>query len=387
MVGSSPLAMVLANKRVLIVVNELWFFLSHRLPIGVAAVDAGYKVHVASRIGSEDEIAQLSAAGIVFHPIPLQRSSSNPWDEWNTIRFLVTLYREIRPDLVHHVTIKPILYGTLAARLVGGIMVLNAISGLGFTFIANGMIAMFRRSLLVLFYRLLINSKVVWMLFQNPDDRDLFEQYGITYQGHAREIKGSGVDLTQFLPTPLPVGTPKVVLIARMLWDKGVGEFVESAKLIKQRGIEVQFLLVGSIDEGNPKSIPVEQLGEWTRSGHVDWLGSRSDIPQLLEESRIVVLPSYREGLPKTLIEAASAGRPIVTTDVPGCREVVQHGKNGILVSIRNAEQLADAIEKLIRDPELCRIMGRKGRQMAEQQFSVQRVVDETLDLYSELLS
>jgi glycosyltransferase involved in cell wall biosynthesis len=266
-------------------------------------------------------------------------------------------------------------------------MVLNAISGLGFTFIANGMIAMFRRSLLVLFYRLLINSKVVWMLFQNPDDRDLFEQYGITYQGHAREIKGSGVDLTQFLPTPLPVGTPKVVLIARMLWDKGVGEFVESAKLIKQRGIEVQFLLVGSIDEGNPKSIPVEQLGEWTRSGQVDWLGSRSDIPQLLEESRIVVLPSYREGLPKTLIEAASAGRPIVTTDVPGCREVVQHGKNGILVSIRNAEQLADAIEKLIRDPELCRIMGRNGRQIAEQKFSVQRVVDETLDLYSELLS
>ncbi len=371
--------------KLIIVVNELRFFLSHRLPIALAARDAGYEVHIASRSGTIDEVEQLNQELLQFHPISFHRSSMGLWQELETLRELRRLYKEIQPDIVHHVTIKPVLYGTLVARWVGGIQILNAISGLGYFFIAQGWKSSIRKTLLLWVYRAILHSKKVWILFQNPDDQALFSQYKIIYPEHAFKIKGSGVDLQQFACSSIPKGRIKIVLVARMLWDKGVGDFVESATALTQQGLDADFLLVGSIDPGNPESISVEQLEEWNRSGVVKWLGERADIAQLLAESHIAVLPSYREGLPKSLIEAAAVGRPIVTTDVPGCREVVKDGENGFLVPAKDAKELAIAIQKLINNPKLLTSMGKKSRLMAEQEFSIQQIVEQTLKLYETL--
>jgi glycosyltransferase involved in cell wall biosynthesis len=371
--------------KLIIVVNELRFFLSHRLPIALAARDAGYEVHIASRLGTSEEIKELNQEKIRFHPINFHRSSVGLWQETKTILELSKLYRDIQPDIVHHVTIKPVLYGTLAARWVGGIQILNAISGLGYLFIAQGWKSFIRKKILLWSYRAILNSKKVCILFQNPDDQALFAQHKVIYPEHAFKIKGSGVDLQQFAYSTIPKGRIKVILVARMLWDKGVGEFVESATALKQQGLDADFILVGSVDLGNPESISTKQLEQWSRSGVVKWLGGRADITQLLAESHIAVLPSYREGLPKSLIEAAAVGRAIVTTDVPGCREVVKDGKNGFLVPAKDAKKLAVAIQKLINNPKLLNNMGKKSRLIAEQEFSIQQIVEQTLKLYETL--
>ena len=371
--------------KLIIVVNELWFFLSHRLPIALAARDAGYEVHIASRSGTSSEIKQLNQESLQFHPISFRRSSVGLWQEFKTLRELHKLYKEVQPDIVHHVTIKPVLYGTLVARWVGGIQILNAISGLGYLFIAQGWQSFIRKKLLLWGYRAILHSKKVWILFQNPDDQALFAQHKIIHPQHISIIKGSGVDLQQFAFSAIPKGKIKIILVARMLWDKGVGEFVKAATVLKQQGVDADFLLVGSVDLGNPKSISIEQLEQWSKSGVVKWLGERADIPQLVAKSHIAVLPSYREGLPKSLIEAAAVGRPIVTTNVPGCREVVKEGENGFLVPARDAKKLAAAIKKLTNNPKLLITMGKKSRLMAEQEFSIQKVISKTLALYSKI--
>jgi len=371
--------------KLIIVVNELRFFLSHRLPIALAARDSGYEVHIASRSGTIDEVEQLNQELLQFHSISFHRSSMGLWQELETLRELLRLYKEIQPDIVHHVTIKPVLYGTLVARWVGGIQILNAISGLGYFFIAQGWKSSIRKTLLLWVYRAILYNRKVWILFQNPDDQALFSQHKIIYPEHAFIIKGSGVDLQQFAYSSIPKGRIKIILVARMLWDKGVGEFVESATVLMQQGLDADFLLVGSVDSGNPESISMEQLEEWNRAGVVKWLGERADIAQLLAKSHIAVLPSYREGLPKSLIEAVAVGRPIVTTDVPGCREVVKDGENGFLVPAKDAKELAIAIQKIINNPKLLTSMGKKSRLMAEQEFSILQIVDQTLKLYKTL--
>jgi len=371
--------------KLIIVVNELWFFLSHRLPIALAARDAGYEVHIASHTGTNSEIKQLNQESLQFHPISFRRSSVGLWQEFKTLRELHKLYKEVQPDIVHHVTIKPVLYGTLVARWVGGIQILNAISGLGYLFIAQGWQSFIRKKLLLWGYRAILHSKKVWILFQNPDDQALFAQHKIIHPQHASIIKGSGVDLQQFTFSAIPKGKIKIILVARMLRDKGVGEFVKAATMLKQQGVDADFLLVGPVDVGNPKSISIDQLEEWSKSGVVKWLGGRADIAQLVTKSHIAVLPSYREGLPKSLIESAAIGRPIITTNAPGCREVVKEGENGFLVPARDAKKLAAAIKKLTNNPKLLITMGKKSRLMAEQEFSIQKVISKTLALYSKI--
>jgi len=371
--------------KLIIVVNELWFFLSHRLPIAQAARDAGYEVHIASKLGTNIEMELLSQEQLQFHVIGFHRSSTKISQEIRTLKELNKLYKEIQPDIVHHVTIKPVLYGTLVARLVGGIQILNAISGLGYLFIAQGWKSFIKRKILLWGYHALLNHKKVYILFQNPDDKVLFSQHKIIHPKHEFIIKGSGVDLKKFNSTPIPTGKIKVILVARMLWDKGIGEFVNAATMLHKQGVVAEFILVGSVDSGNPKSISTKQLKQWHSDGVINWLGEQSNIAQLLVESHIVVLPSYREGLPKSLIEAAAAGRAIVTTDAPGCREVVQEGENGFLVPVRDEKELAIAIKKLIDNPDLLITMGKKSRLIAEQEFSIDQVVSKTLDIYSKI--
>jgi len=373
------------GKRILYVGNDADYFLSHRLPLAKAAQSSGYDVHVATPDGSGVE--RIVGEGFTFHPILLNRMGISPFQEIKSLLDIYKLYRELQPALVHHVTIKPVLYGGMMARLAGIPAVVSTVSGLGYVFISRGFKAKLGRSIVKFLYRLALGHDNNVVIFQNPDDKNLFLGSGMITKGRVALIKGSGVDLRAFAPMAEPGAIPLIILASRMLWDKGVGEFVEAARLLQNAGIKARFALVGDTDPGNPAAVPTSQLEDWKRDGVVEWWGRRDDMPNVFAQAHVVCLPSYREGLPKVLIEAAACGRPIITTDVPGCREVVRDGENGLLVPIRDAVALATALRKLIEDPELRRRMGKKGRELAVTEFSVETVVNESLGIYRELIS
>lgn len=368
------------NRLILFVVNDAGFFLSHRLPLALAAREQGYEVCVATPAG--DGVEQIKAEGLSYRRVSLSRSGANPLIELWTIWNLYRLYRELQPLIVHHVTIKPVLYGTLAARLARVSAVVNAISGLGFVFLARGWFSAMARSAVLTSYRWLFSRKRLWVIVQNRDDYDYLLEKECLSQDKIELIRGSGVDVDNFAMEPENDDTPIVVLPARMLWDKGVGEFVKAAQLLHKMGIKARFVLVGGIDPNNPESVPAVCLADWAREGDVEWWGNRQDMPDIYRHSHIVCLPSYREGLPKVLLEAAASGRAIVTTNVPGCREVVIEEKNGLLVPARQVEPLAEALRKLITNPQLRQAMGRNARAMAEAEFSIHQVVARHMDIY-----
>jgi glycosyltransferase involved in cell wall biosynthesis len=368
------------RPHILFVVNACWFFVSHRLALARAAQRQGFTVHVAA--SPDETAAQLEEAGIHFHPLPFSRKGRHPLRELRTFLSLLLLYRRLRPDLVHHVTIKPILYGGLAARIARIPSVINAVAGLGYTFLARGQAASLFRDLVRFGYRRALSHSNQTVIFQNDDDRREFVSRGLVHPHETALIRGSGVDPDVFSPAEAPVGRPLVVLPARLLWDKGVAEFVAAAAILKARGVEAQFALVGDPDPHNPASVTEEDLAAWRASGVVEVWGRSEDMPEVFRRAHIACLPSYREGLPRALLEAAASGLPIVTTDVPGCRDVVRDGYNGYLVPPREPAALADALEKLIRDPDARALMGRRGRALVLEQFTLDRVVSETLKLY-----
>lgn len=367
------------RPKLLLTVNDAGFFLSHRLPIAVAARAAGYDVHVATAPGPA--VARIRAEGFPHHPVPLSRRGLNPLAELRSVAALTRLYRRLRPDIVHHVTIKPVLYGGLAARLARVPAVVAAISGLGFMFMRRDVRYRVSRLPLHALYRLALGHPKSKVIFQNPDDLRQFTAAGWVRDGSAVLIKGSGVDLAAFAPAPEPHGTPIVLCAARMLWDKGIGEFVAAARDLRARGVEARFVLVGDPDPGNPTSVPPARLEAWHREGAVEWWGHRDDMPAVMQLAAIVCLPSYREGLPKVLIEAAACARPVVTTDVPGCRDI----GNALLVPPQNASALADALARLIAEPMLRQHLAARGREIAEAEFSLERVVRDTLAVYAAL--
>ena len=371
------------NKHLLMVVNVDWFFLSHRLPIALAARAAGMRVTVAAAdTGRRQEIEKH---GLHFEPLRLTRGMSNPWADSRTLFSLIGLYRRLHPDIIHHVTIKPVLYGSLAARLVSNAAVVNAISGLGYVFSGAEMARWIRR-LSSSLYRIALGHPRSKTIFQNQDDLNDFVRARAVTPGNAVLIRGSGVDCAHFQPVPEPAGPPVVVLASRMLWDKGVLDFVNAVQLLRAQGVAARFTLVGDVDPDNPASIPRAQLEQWRDAGIVEWWGARTDMNAIMQQATIVVLPSRREGLPKVLIEAAASGRPIVTTDVPGCREVVRNGVNGLLVPVGDVPALAAAMGELLADPALRNRMGQAGRQRAESEFAIELVVDQTMDVYRSLL-
>lgn len=372
------------QQLLLFVVNDAGFFLSHRLPLAIAAREAGYMVAVATP--SSDAVSQIEAEGFRHYAVPLSRGGANPFAEIATIRGLYKLYRELQPALVHHVTIKPVLYGTLAARLANVPAVVNAISGLGFLFLARGWVSSFARIAVLNSYRWLFSRDCLWVIVQNQDDYRYLLDEGCLSQEKIVLIRGSGVDLKQFTMTPEAEQTPLVVLPARMLWDKGVGEFVAAAQKLHARGVKARFALVGGIDPSNPKSVPAKLLADWARENDVEWWGNRQDMASVFHRANIICLPSYREGLPKVLLEAAASGRAIVTTGVPGCREVVREGENGLLVPARESEPLAEALYQLIDQPEMRQSMGKRSRQIAEAEFSINHVIEQHLAIYHQAL-
>jgi glycosyltransferase involved in cell wall biosynthesis len=373
-----------ARPRVLFVDNDVNSFYSYRIEMARATRDAGFEVHIAAPSGKASEI--LLQEGLHFHTIPMTRSGLNPWKELATIAALLKLYRGIRPDLVHHVRLKPVLYGGLAAYGAQVPAVVGLLTGLGYVFIGETRKARVIRRMVTFTCKLAFRRDNQRVIFQNTDDRFEFVERQILPAHKTVLIKGSGVDIHTYRPTPEPNGVPLVLLASRMLRDKGIDQFVEAASILRASGVRARFVLAGETDPGNPTAISVEQLRAWADSGDVEWWGQRTDMQKVLAQSHIVCLPSLREGVPKVLIEAAACGRPIVTTDAPGCREIVRNGENGFLVPVRNPRALAEAMRLLIEDPALRKTMGQKGREIVVAEFSVERVVRETLGVYRELL-
>lgn len=370
--------------KLLYFVSEDWFFLSHFIDRAVAARDAGFEVAVVTRVVEHGE--SIRRAGFELVSLDMDRSGVSVAGEVRTLRALCAIYRRVRPDLVHHVALKPILYGTIAAWAAGIRNVVNAPVGMGYVFTSRSLRARLLRPVVSLALRLLLNPPGSQVIVENRDDLQAFLRNGMVVADAVSLIRGAGVSLSEFQPCAEPVGPPIVILIARMLMDKGIVEFVEAARLLRAAGLQARFLLVGAPDTANPASIEKWRLEAWQSEGTVEWLGRREDIAALLAGAHIVCLPSYREGLPKTLAEAAAAGRPIVTTDVPGCREVVRDGIEGLLVPPRESARLACALERLVRDPELRLRMGSAARARAVECFSTTRINEETLSVYRKLL-
>ncbi|HEY0824074.1 MAG TPA: glycosyltransferase family 4 protein [Ramlibacter sp.] len=370
-------------KRLLFFVPEDRFFLSHFLARGRAAQAAGFDVVVLGR--QSDQAEAIRAEGMRFVPLPLRRDRLNPVREFFRV-FLQVLkvYRRERPDVLHHVAIRPILHGSLAARLLRLRGVINAPVGMGYVFSSDQLKARFLRPIVRTLLRLLLHPPGAMVVFENPDDLRANAELGTVRADECILIRGAGVDVAAFRPHPPGPGLPVVTLAARMLRDKGVEEFAQAARALKQRGVQARFRLAGEVDPTNPTSLTAAQLRAWDEEGIVEWLGHCTDMPAVWGESDIACLPSYREGLPKALLEALACGLPVVATDVPGCRETVEPGANGFLVPARDSTALADALEALIDSPQLRESFGRRSREKAMVEFSDEVVVAATLALYKE---
>jgi glycosyltransferase involved in cell wall biosynthesis len=372
------------SRRLLFVVNDTSFFVSHRLPVAVAAQQAGFEIHLAALDTGGVDVVR--AHRITYHPLAIDRTGINPVRDVRLLGQLVRLIRAVRPTIMHTVTIKPVLYGGIAARWFKVPSLVSAISGLGLVFVGGDRKTSSVRWAARALYRLALGHRNCCAIFQNPDDCRYMIDAGLTSRERTVLIRSSGVDVAVFKPSPRPPGPPVVIMPARLLWPKGVGEFVEAARLLRQGGVAVRMALVGEPAAHNPAAVPHSAIQAWVDQGAIEWWGYQSDMTQVYARSHIVCLPSYYgEGVPRVLIEAAACGRPIVTTDTPGCREVVVHGKNGLLVPPRAPTALADALRALAQDPELRIEMGRRGRERAVADFSLDRVVAATLAVYERL--
>lgn len=369
----------------LFVVNVAWFFASHRLALARAAISAGFRVHLASDLEHQSEIAEIRRLGIEFHRMRVARSGLNPVDEVKTIRELRRIMRLVRPDIVHNVTAKPVIYGSYVANALGTTGVVNAMSGFGYAYSA-GPGRRLLRSVLDMAYARSFSPKNVRIIVQNEDDRAEVLRICPAANQRICLVRGSGVDLSEFGYWPEPEGTPTVVLPARLLREKGVCEFAAAAGELLRAGLAARFVLAGRLDPANRGALTAEQVHELCANSGVEWIGDCTDMPRLFRESHVVCLPSYREGMPKVLLEACASGRAVITTDTPGCRDVIHAGRNGLLVPPRDVEALAAAIRQLIEGAQRRRRMGAEARLLAEREFDVEEVVRTQLEMYRELL-
>ena len=370
-------------KKLLFIVNVDKFFISHRLPIAVEAIKQGYEVHVATKI--TDQLNFLEMNGMIVHPLNIHRSGIiSIASEFLKILFL--LYR-ITPEVVHLVTIKPVIFGGIATRLLGSSSVVSAISGLGFVFIDNRFIGKIRKKIVLYLYRIALNHKNQKIIFQNSDDKNVLVSLAKVSHEKTILIPGSGVNLFKYKTSPPPERDfPVVMFASRFLIDKGIRDFVHAAELINSVEYCADFVLVGDIDLFNPASIQQDELDEWKRKGNVEIWEHSSNMEKTLLNATIVTLPSYREGYPKILIEAAACGRAIVTTNVPGCRDAIESNVTGLLVPVKDAVLLAESISILLDNKKKCEKMGINGRKRAEELFDIRMIVDSHIKIYSNLM-
>ncbi|MBC8285552.1 MAG: glycosyltransferase family 4 protein [Nitrospinae bacterium] len=373
------------SKRLLFVVSEDWYFVSHRLHLAIAAIKEGYEVTLLCRCNNHKQMVEDK--GIQVIDWPLARGSHNPFKELRALFVLIKMFAAVRPNIIHAVAVKPVLYSSVAAKITRVKPRVFALGGLGYLFSSKRARARVLKLFVVTAYRFALAGKKTKLILQNKDDVKVLLRANVIQKEKIKLIRGSGVDTTVFKPEQFKHVTPLVILPSRMLWDKGVGEFVECARLVRQSKKNVRFALIGSPDLENPESISIAQLKTWVSDGIVEWWGKRTDMPEVYKQSTVVCFPSYREGLPKTLLEAASCGKPIVAFNVPGCREIVIDGKNGFLVPFKNTEKLVDSINILLGDEQLRKKFGTFGREKVVNEFSQERVVEETLDVWTEVLS
>ena len=370
--------------RVLFVCNDTSFFVSHRLPLAVAARRSGVEVHLAAL--DTGDLRPLHENGVHFHPLYVDRTGLNPLSDAAYMVHLARLIRKLRPALLHTVTVKPVLYGGLLSRLLGVPASVAAMSGLGFLYANQSLPRRIARKGVESMYRFAMRHPNARVIFQNPNDRDRFLGTGLARREDVVLIPGSGVDPDEFPAQPASADPPIVLLPARMIRDKGIGEFAEAARILKREGSSARFVLAGDVPAHNRGAVPEAEIRRWEQEGLVEWWGHCRDMPTVLAAARIVCLPSYYpEGIPKCLIEAAASARAVVTTDTPGCRDIVRDGENGLLVQPRQAAPLAKAIGGLLADPGRCERLGRRGREMVLQEFALDRVVAATMALYAEL--
>ena len=376
--------------KVLLFANTDWYLYNFRRSLASAIQAAGNEVLLVSPPGAYG--AQLQALGFRWVAAPMERRSLNPLRELGLVLWLRRLMVSEGVDLVHGFTIKCAVYGSIAARLSRVSARVNAVAGMGYVFTSNDFKARALRPVVRALMRLALGGRNARLILQNPDDVALFEHADLVQYQQIRLIPGSGVDCRRFLPRGesalrAPDGMMRVVLPARLLWDKGIAEYIDAARILQGEGRSIRLYLAGEPDLGNPAAVPEAIISDWVAEGLVTRLGHVDDMPSLLQSMDVVVLPSYREGLPKGLIEAAACGLPLVTTDVPGCREVVTDGVDGLLVPVRDGKALARAIARLHDDPALCYRLGAAAREKALAEFDERIVIQKTLAVYDELLN
>lgn len=366
--------------------NTDWYLYNFRRSLALALKRAGYDVLLISPPGPYGD--KLRELGLRWEPLPMERSSLNVLREMALLWYLVGLLRRERPALVHGFTIKCAVYGSLAARLAGIPARVNAVAGMGYVFTSNQLKARILQPIVRTLLRLALGGKGARLILQNTDDVELFRQAGLVDPEHIRLIRGSGVNCAQF--AGVSVRNPnserlRVLLACRLLWDKGVDEYVAASRQLREQGRAIDALVAGTSDPGNPAAIPESTVQGWVDEGTITWLGHVDDMGRLLASVDVVVLPSYREGLPRTLVEAAACGLPLITTDVPGCREVVRDGMDGLLIPVKDSAALAQAIQRLQDNPEFARQLGQAARTKARAQFDERIVIQRTMDVYAEL--
>jgi glycosyltransferase involved in cell wall biosynthesis len=371
-----------ALGRLLYVVTEDWYFLSHRLPMARAARAAGFEVHVATRV--QDGTAAIEAEGFVLHPVPFARGRLSPISALRLIRALRRVIRDVDPDLCHFVSLQASIQGSIAA-LGARAAAVSALGGLGYTFSSPRPKARLLRPFVSFLLRVMTNQPRRLALVQNPDDRDCLISIGVA-TGQIKLIPGSGVDVETLQPLPEPPGPIKVAFVGRLLEDKGIRTLIEAHRLLRHRGSDIELLIAGTPDPANPASIGEQEAAAWNREPGVSWLGHVDDIAKLWARAHFAVLPSYSEGLPKSLLEAAACGRAMIAADVSGCREIVRDGESGLLVPPRDPAALADAVARLAASPALCCAYGAAARQLAIEKFSADAIGKQTVALYKSLV-
>ena len=366
-------------KKILYVINVDWFFISHFLPIGLEGIKKGYEVHIAC--GITDKKEYLESLGLKVYPLNLSRSSIGIGE----IKAFIEIYKVIKsinPQVLEFFTIKPVLYGGIASRFLRIPKKVFYITGLGYLFISKGLKGFIARNFVKTLYKLAISGETNSIITENIYDKGLISSLNIISDNQINIIRGAGVNLSQYKYTQENNENIKVSMACRLLKDKGVFEYIEAAKILKQKLSNIEFELYGDIDIHNPASLTVSDIEKIKNDGFVNVYGFSSDIAKVFRDSNIIVLPSYREGLPKVLIEAAACGRAVVTTDVPGCRDAIEPNITGLLCEVKNPKSLAEQIEKLILNNEIRNYMGKEGRKLAENEFDINKVIEKHFEIY-----
>jgi glycosyltransferase involved in cell wall biosynthesis len=365
--------------RLLYVVTEDWYFLSHRLPMARAAKAAGYAVHVATRM--DKGRAAIEAEGFTPHALAWRRGSLSPFHSIAGVMELRRLLGAIEPDIIHNIALKPVLLGTAASLGRKRVAVVNSLTGLGSLFIGEAKVSSTSRRVVRLALRALLKRPRSWTIVQNPDDQRFVMELGAP-AGSVVSIPGSGVDTTKLVPLPEPPPPITAAFVGRMLADKGVLTLINAFSALTKRGVPLKLLLAGDCDKENPGSLAPKQLREFASAFGIHWLGHVPDIRDVWRQAHFAVLASRREGLPKSLLEAAACGRPMVATDVPGCREIAIEGETALTVPVDDAAALADAITRMASDAPLRERLGKRARQLVETKFSSETIGKQTMELY-----